>query len=127
MKKIVSAQQGFTHFLILVLVVIGILGFLLVSNTFSFKDRLFNNLFPKPSSHAAITDSFDDHMGVAGSSLGYKDLSNIGARWIYHWDSSLAGFPQGMFKSGAYHAPATFRLGYRSWNEQGFYFGDYGC
>lgn len=48
----VNNQKGFAPILIL-LAAAGLLAFLFLSNTFSFKDRLFNTLFPKPPSHAA--------------------------------------------------------------------------
>lgn len=38
--------------LLLLFTGLGLLVFLFISNTFSFKDRLFNTLFPKPPSHA---------------------------------------------------------------------------
>ncbi len=44
-------QKGFTHLLLLI-AVIAVIAFILISNTFSFKDKLFSTLFPKPSSHA---------------------------------------------------------------------------
>ena len=49
--KILS-QRGVAH-IFLLLAVLGLLLFLLISNTFSFRDRLFSNLFPKPPSQAA--------------------------------------------------------------------------
>ncbi len=49
-------ESGIAHILVLVAAV-GIIAFLLISNTFSFKDTLFNNLFPRLFSRAAtITD-----------------------------------------------------------------------
>lgn len=48
MPKYFDNQRGVTH-LILLISVLGLLAFLLISNTFSFKDRLFSSLFPKAS------------------------------------------------------------------------------
>ena len=47
-----NSQGGALPILIL-LAALGILGFLLISNTASFRDQLFNQLFPKPASEAA--------------------------------------------------------------------------
>ena len=66
-------------------------------------------------------------MGVAGDVTNPTDLERLGARWLYHWNATPDGYPSGMFRSGVYHLPATFRLGYYWWTKQGFYFGDYGC
>jgi hypothetical protein len=120
-------QSSFAHHWPILVAALSLIGFLFVSNTSSFDDRIFDLLFPKPPSHDAIADVYDDHMGVAGDGVGYSDMDNLGARWIYHWSSTLDGYPTGMFQTGAYHIPATFRLGYRLWTQQGFYFGDYGC
>src|SRR6266545_2078651 len=38
--------------ILILLAAVGLISFLLVSNTFNFKDILFATLFPKPSSHA---------------------------------------------------------------------------
>jgi thermitase len=45
-------QKGFAHILIL-LAAVGLIIFLLISNSASFKDKLFGSLFPKPSSQAS--------------------------------------------------------------------------
>lgn len=44
-------QKGVIHLLPLIAAV-GLLAFILISNTFFFRDNLFNTLFPKPSSFA---------------------------------------------------------------------------
>lgn len=41
--------------LLVILVAIGLIAIFLISNTFSFKDNLFNSLFPKPPSDAKET------------------------------------------------------------------------
>lgn len=46
-----SNQRGSVPILLL-LAALGLLVFILISNTASFKDKLFNALFPKPPSHA---------------------------------------------------------------------------
>lgn len=48
-----AGQAGIAHILIL-LAVVGLLAFLIISNTFGFKDKLFNVLFPKPPSKASV-------------------------------------------------------------------------
>lgn len=45
--------------LMLLVAIFGIISFLLVSSTFPFKDKLFNTLFPKPTSYAAYENAFD--------------------------------------------------------------------
>ena len=52
MPKYFKDQGGALPILIL-LAAVGIIGFLLISNTFNFRDNLFSQLFPKPSSYAA--------------------------------------------------------------------------
>ncbi len=52
MSKKLNNQLGITPPLVLVAVV-GIIAFLLIANAFSFKDKFFNALYPKPPSHAA--------------------------------------------------------------------------
>jgi thermitase len=45
-------QSGFAHILVL-LAAIGLIAFLIISNSASFKEKLFSSLYPKPSSHAS--------------------------------------------------------------------------
>ena len=52
MPKKFNSQGGALPILIL-LAALGFLGFLLISNTFDFRDALFNRLFPKPPSEAS--------------------------------------------------------------------------
>ncbi len=80
-------QAGASHILILVAVV-GFLFFLLISNAFDFKDKLFSNLFPKPPSHAvspykigayyfgmwSSTDTVPDHLDNVERVYGRRDL-----------------------------------------------------
>lgn len=47
-----SNQKGLAPIILILLAAIGLILWLLISNTFSFKDKLFNTLFPKPPSHA---------------------------------------------------------------------------
>ena len=53
MKKL--NQAGIAHILLILLSAIGFLFFLLISNTFNFRGRLFSNLFLKPASRAQVT------------------------------------------------------------------------
>ena len=48
-----GTSQGGALPILILLAALGILGFLLISNTASFRDQLFNQLFPKPASQAA--------------------------------------------------------------------------
>lgn len=52
MPKILN-QKGLAAPLLILLSSLAIIVFLFITNTFNFKDRLFNTLFPKPPSHAA--------------------------------------------------------------------------
>lgn len=45
-------QEGGAVPLVILLVAVGLIAFLTISNTFNFKDSIFNNLFPKPPSSA---------------------------------------------------------------------------
>lgn len=47
-------QQGFLQTFLIALAGLGILLFILFSSSFPFKDKLFSQLYPKPSSHAAL-------------------------------------------------------------------------
>ncbi len=47
-----ASEAGVGH-LLLIFAVLGLIAFLLVSNTFNFKDQFFSTLFPKPQSRAA--------------------------------------------------------------------------
>lgn len=51
------SQKGFAPILLILLAAAGIIAYLLVTNTFSFKDRLFSQLFPKPTSKAQQSQS----------------------------------------------------------------------
>ena len=42
--------------ILILLASVGLLGFLLISNTFNFRDDLFSLLYPKPSSKALEAD-----------------------------------------------------------------------
>ncbi|MBI2595880.1 S8 family serine peptidase [Candidatus Daviesbacteria bacterium] len=51
-KGLSIRQAGIAH-LMLLIAVVGLVAFLLISNTFDFKNKIFNALFPKPASKAA--------------------------------------------------------------------------
>jgi hypothetical protein len=55
MDKIVSRKSDL---LLVLLAIIAILAFILITNTFSFKDRLLNILYPKPQANAQVNDAF---------------------------------------------------------------------
>ncbi len=52
-KSMKSSERGIAHILLL-LAAVGLLVFVLFSSTFSFKSKIFDMLFPKPPSHAAL-------------------------------------------------------------------------
>ena len=55
-KELSGSFQNRVSHLFVLLAALGILGFLLISNTFDFRDNLFSKLFPKPSSKALEAD-----------------------------------------------------------------------
>ncbi len=57
-------QKGFAHMLLL-LAAVGLIGYIIVADTFSFRDKLLNILYPKPSSFASQVPglSFIDSSG----------------------------------------------------------------
>src|SRR5262249_6085191 len=106
---------------------LGIVCLILADGALSWKDGGFDLRFQEPTYRAASAALYDDHMGVAGDDISQRDMNNIGVTWIYHWSPIPDSYTSGMFQTGIYHIPATFRLGYNGWTHQGFYFGDYGC
>src|SRR3989344_1916497 len=50
-------QKGIAPLILILLAALGIIVYLLLTNTASFKDRLFSLLYPKPPSHAEEADS----------------------------------------------------------------------
>jgi len=72
--KIQFNQRGVVPMLIL-FAALGLLAFLLISNTFDFKDNLFSRLFPKPSSQAVLRGQTGDLW--ADIIVGQKDFSEI--------------------------------------------------
>ena len=48
-----NSQKGFAPHLLILLAALGIITYLLISSSASFKNNLFSMLYPKPSSHAA--------------------------------------------------------------------------
>ena len=53
LSKVLKNQRGVVPPLILIAIV-GLLGFLLVANLGDFRNKLFSSLFPKPSSQAQV-------------------------------------------------------------------------
>src|SRR3989338_2426812 len=47
------SQKGLAPIILILLAALGIIIYLLLTNTASFKDKLFGKLYPKPSSYAA--------------------------------------------------------------------------
>jgi hypothetical protein len=99
-KKLVL-QKGVIHILLL-LAAIGVIGFLVVTSTVTFKDKLFNTLFPKPSSHAAglnLTATFNS----IGIELLGDDASTATLEFKKTSDSSWrAGLPLWQVGGGLY-------------------------
>ncbi|MBI2596446.1 PKD domain-containing protein, partial [Candidatus Daviesbacteria bacterium] len=72
------SQAGIAHLMLLVAVV-GLVVFLLISNTFDFKDKLFGSLFPKPSSQA-MTGATDTSYNLGILVLKYFPLTPDGQK-----------------------------------------------
>src|SRR3989344_1064647 len=69
----VRKDSGIAHILLL-LAAAGLIGFLLVTNSFEFRDKLFSRLFPKPPSHARDIISGDLRADIV---IGQPDFSEI--------------------------------------------------
>ncbi len=75
-----ASEAGVGH-LLLIVAVVGLLGFFLITNTFNFKDQLFSTLFPKPPSEAQeISQEIDkltkDLLGEAKLDEVQKPVNN---------------------------------------------------
>ncbi len=85
MKKTLN-QKGLAPVLIL-LAALGVIVFLLVSNTFDFKDKLFSGLFPKPSSYAAGTyygNAVSTFNLFGQKSIGGATKNQVSSDGMYH-------------------------------------------
>ena len=59
------SQKGLAPIILILLAALGIIFYLLLTNTASFKDKLFSRLYPKPSSYAQQpTESVPDEVIV---------------------------------------------------------------
>ncbi|MBI3486369.1 glycosyl hydrolase 53 family protein [Candidatus Daviesbacteria bacterium] len=95
-------QKGAIPLLILIAGV-GLIVFLIISATFSFRNQTFQTLFPKPSSKAATLygpDNYGVNTGIALSEAAMPDVmakehaANIGwIRLLCNWDSIQASDP----------------------------------
>lgn len=56
-------QKGIAHILLLIAAV-GLIAFLLISNTFGFKDKLFDSFYPKPPSFAQDKNNSKEEAGI---------------------------------------------------------------
>lgn len=113
LPKILNDQKGTIH-LLLLMAAVGLIAFLLISSTFGFKDRLFNTLFPKPSSHAADVQPlgqtsgwlliFDDEFN--GTSV---DLTKWRPNWLGGSDTAITK-PVNSYETSCYD-PAQVKEG----------------
>src|SRR3990167_6584437 len=126
MPKYFKDQGGALPILIL-LAAVGIIGFLLISNTFNFRDNLFSQLFPKPSSYAAkpspslgmnlisetIRDSAHDRTWVG--SLGPSQSFQVSLPFCTYEEFVTgpggAGFMMHSFGKGSFNLTATSPTG----------------
>jgi hypothetical protein len=67
--------------LLSLLIVVGLLGFFLVSNVFPFRNQLFSGVFPKKVTYAS-TNWPDDRFATAGHAS-----STLGDPYFYDWDT----------------------------------------
>src|SRR5579884_1319481 len=104
------SQKGFTHILIL-LAVVGILAFLILSNSVQFKTQPNSTLYLKPTSYAAtsapsdVTQFTDTFMGNDyQSTFPWNPLPNCGSsRGIYGYEPTAAGkYPVLIFLAGTW-------------------------
>ena len=82
--KLPNFQKGYTH-LLLLFAVFGLIVFIFIASSASFKDKVFSFLFPKPPSHAAENPSswtsptvFAHYYAWYGGSPLYKHWSTKG-------------------------------------------------
>ncbi len=76
MKKLLNNQKGAIPILLL-LAAVGLLVYLFATNTFSFKDKLFNTLFPKPPSHAQAPSVPDEILLKFKAGVNDKARENV--------------------------------------------------
>ncbi len=88
-------QKGAAHLLLLI-AALGLIAFIVISSTTSFKDKLFGTLFPKPASHASET--IDSHFASAGMST--PDF------YYYDWNVIFRVAALGMAKPNTLDQPA---------------------
>lgn len=93
MKKYIKLDQKGAIPLLILLATIGLLGFLLIINTFNFKDKLFSSLFLKPSSHAAGPINYYGRTVQTFGIFGQKDF--------------MGATRNAVTSSTAYHAAGT--------------------
>ncbi|MBI2595169.1 hypothetical protein HYW46_00345, partial [Candidatus Daviesbacteria bacterium] len=67
-QKDLLGEAGVIHFLPLIIAAVGLIAFLLITNTTDFKNKLFSNLFQKPSSQAVSAPIIADYKRVFISS-----------------------------------------------------------
>jgi len=105
-----SKEQGIAHILIL-LAALGLIVFILISQSADFKDKLFGTLFPKPSSFAQNQDEDlipDQYIVVLQDNVNPSDeagkaQSAYGIQMLHTYTHALTGFA---FKGSAKAAEA---------------------
>ena len=105
-----SKEQGIAHILIL-LAALGLIVFILISQSADFKDKLFGTLFPKPSSFAQNQDEdliADQYIVVLQDNVNPSDeagkaQSAYGIQMLHTYTHALTGFA---FKGSAKAAEA---------------------
>jgi endoglucanase len=76
-----KSERGIAHILIL-LAAVGLISYILISYTTSFKDGLFSKLYPKPSSFAAEEKLFG--VNITGAEFGDSNLpGSLNTDYIY--------------------------------------------
>lgn len=113
-----NKQKGFSPTLLIALAGLGILIFILLSSSLPFKDQLLSQLYPKPSSHAALGQaSFE--LITAQSSYEVGDL--IPVQIIAHSDLEAANLFKAKIKYDisllAFESAATSSAFISNWAE----------
>src|SRR5258708_4041866 len=94
-------QEGGAVPVLVLFAAVGLLAFLVISNTFNFKDSLFSSLFPKPSSQAAT--NLVKNPGCEVDTNGWLGYHANLSRTTYSVHSGVASCRVSYSGSGGYY------------------------
>jgi hypothetical protein len=79
MNKLINQRGFLTPVMLIALAAIGLIAFILLSSSASFKDRMFSTLYPKQDSNAAVSNNQTGNGAMSGA----------------HYNLNLIGVPKG--------------------------------